>query len=134
MKRITLLSVLVLLGISAACAQEDTSAAQRAMLEWLSVLDAENYSESWQMTGTIFRNQVTAEQWSQSASAARSPFGTLKERRVVRATATSSLPNAPSGDYVVMRTRADFNDQSATETVTAVLEDGQWRVVGYFIN
>ncbi len=133
MKRITLLLVLALLGPTAACAQEDTSAAENAMLEWLAVLDAERYSESWQMTGTMFRSQVSAEQWSKSASAARSKFGALKERSVVRATATSRLPNAPSGDYVVLRTRAEFDGEKATETVTAVLEDGQWRVVGYFI-
>jgi hypothetical protein len=47
---------------------------------------------------------------------------------------TTSLPNAPEGEYVVMAFATDFGKAgSKTEMVTTVLEEGQWKVVGYFV-
>ena len=133
MKKAILIPLLALLSTSAAWTQVDTSAAKSAALKWLQVVDAKNYAESLQMSGSAFRNQLTAAQWSQAVSAARSTLGKVKERRFSSANAAKKSPKAPSGDYVVMQTQAKFEQRSAIETITVVLEDGQWRVVGYFI-
>ena len=137
MKRAALIPLLALLTTSAAWTQIDTSAAMSAAmsaaLKWLQVVDAKNYAESLQMSGSVFRNQLTTEQWTQAASTARSSLGKVKERRFSSANEAKNLPKAPPGDYVVMQTQAKFEQRSAIETITVVLEDGQWRVVGYFI-
>jgi hypothetical protein len=44
------------------------------------------------------------------------------------------LPRAPEGDYVVLRFQTSFQAKSeAIETLTVMLEDGQWKAVGYYI-
>jgi hypothetical protein len=58
----------------------------------------------------------------------------LRSRGARAAQRASSLPGAPDGEYVVLQFDSSFaNKQVAVETVTAVFEDGVWRVVGYFI-
>jgi hypothetical protein len=45
------------------------------------------------------------------------------------------LPGAPDGEYVVLHFNAAFDKKmAALETITVLREqDGQWRVVGYFV-
>jgi hypothetical protein len=46
----------------------------------------------------------------------------------------SSLPGAPDGSYVVIELSTSFEKKAeAIETVTPMLEEGVWRVSGYFI-
>ena len=41
---------------------------------------------------------------------------------------------APDGEYVVLQFQADFeNKAQAVETITPMLDEGQWRVSGYYI-
>ena len=47
---------------------------------------------------------------------------------------TTTLPDAPPGDYIVFEFDAVYERRPDTgERVTAVLEGGEWRVVGYYI-
>ena len=49
-------------------------------------------------------------------------------------TYTTSLPGAPDGEYVVLQYESEFQRKKyAIETVTPMLDDGQWRVSGYYI-
>jgi len=55
-------------------------------------------------------------------------------RKVLSTTTTRTLPRAPEADYVVLRFQTSFQAKSeAIETLTVVLEDGQWKAVGYYI-
>ena len=76
-----------------------------------------------------------AEQWTQQISAVRAPLGKVTSREVKKATYAKSLPGAPDGEYVVIQTKASFeNKASAIETITPMLDkNGKWRVSGYFI-
>lgn len=46
----------------------------------------------------------------------------------------TSLPGAPDGDYVVLQFATKFeNNTKAIETVTPMLNEGHWRVSGYYV-
>jgi hypothetical protein len=107
---------------------------QRSGEAWLSLIDNQNYSASWVQSGSLFRSRVPQQRWIEMARQAREPFGRLISRKVLSATTTRTLPGAPDGDYVVLRFQTSFQAKSqAIETLTVVLEDGQWKAVGYYI-
>lgn len=123
-----------LLVASAAFAGEKESAAQSAALDWLSYVDAGEYVTSWSNAGALFKSKLTPHAWEEAASGARKPLGGLRSRKVKAAQYATSLPGAPDGEYVVFQFDSSFDNKTAgVETVTAVLEGGVWRIVGYFI-
>ena len=65
----------------------------------------------------------------------RNPLGPVATRTVQSTTFRKSVPGAPKGEYVTVLFRTSFaNKADGGETVTLEHEpDGQWRVVGYFI-
>lgn len=135
------IACLLVLGLlswaSLAVAQDSDkeAAALAAAAEWLSMADAGQYGQSWNEAAGFFRNAVTQDKWEQAMQAARAPLGGLLAREVKHKKYTTSLPGIPDGEYVVIQFEASFeNKKSAIETVTMMLEkDGQWRVVGYYI-
>lgn len=114
-------------------AQEN--AAVIAAENWLAMVDAGRYAESWQEASELFRNAVTLAQWKQSLQGARKPLGKLINRKVRTTTYKTSLPGAPDGKYVVIEFDTSFEKKkSALETVTPTMEkDGKWKVSGYYI-
>lgn len=120
------------------CTAQDAGrekAAVAAAEEWLSLVDAGDYGQSWQESSEYFRNAVAEDRWEQSLKAVRYPLGRLISREVKSAIYQTALPGAPDGQYVVIQFKTSFeNKQSAVETVTPMLgKDGIWRVSGYFI-
>ena len=134
MKR-TLATFLVSMAVASfAWAQTKEEAAEAAVLEWLSYVDAGEYVTSWSAAAAAFKDQVSPQQWQSAASNARKPLGELHTRRKIASRYTTSLPGVPDGEYVVVQFDAGFANKAAgTETVTAVLENGVWRVTGYFV-
>lgn len=108
--------------------------ARHAALEWLALVDAGEWQQSWEAAGAIFRSEITAPQWTQAASAVRDPLGELVSREVLTIQQTENLPGVPEGEYVVMQfTTAFENAPAAIETVIMRAEDDDLNVVGYFI-
>lgn len=116
-------------------AQTANADAQQSAEAWLVLTDGGNYEESWETAGSYFKGQLTREYWEQALQGTRTPLGALESRTLKSATAASSLPGTPDGEYVVMEFDTSFeHKESGVETVTAVKEtDGVWRIVGYFI-
>jgi hypothetical protein len=110
-------------------------AAQTAVEAWLSLIDRDNYAESWETAATVFKAAVSQEKWHAAAKGARAPLGQLNSRVLKSATATATLPGAPDGEYVVFQFNTGFEHKAAAvETVTAIHEkDHSWHVGGYFI-
>lgn len=117
-----------------ALAGDQGTAAESATRDWLSSVDASEYATSWRDAGALFRKQLTPEAWAQAVSSVRKSLGILRSREVKDVRYATSLPGVPDGEYVVFRFDSAFaNKAAAIETVTAVSEEGVWRVVGYFI-
>ena len=113
---------------------EQNIEAQTAALDWLKLIDAKRYRESWTQAGPIFKSAITADGWATQAEPVRQPLGDLVSRKLNNVQAPTSLPGAPEGDYRVIAFDSDFS-AAANKTETAVLAktDGEWGVVGYFI-
>ena len=136
--KLTGLLVVIFLLLGASPAYSDDSgeqAATAASNKWLELVDKGQYGQSWREASQYFRNSMKRQTWQATVSAARAPFGKVVERKLKSARATTSLPGAPDGNYVVIRYDTAFEKKrAAVETVTPMKEvNGQWRVSGYFI-
>ena len=128
--------VLILLFLLAGpAAAQDTAAAQKAATEWLVLLDAGRYAESWTAAASTFKQAVTTDKWQEAVKTARDQVGPLKSRALKQATPAKDPPGAPAGEYIVFQYGSSFERKdTATESVSTVLDtDGRWRVVGYFV-
>jgi hypothetical protein len=134
MQKSTLILLLILLPITGLASEQKKNAAAQEAGKWLSLVDGLQYQDSWDRAASLFKHQVTARQWLQAMTATRNPLGNMVSRQLVTATYTTSLPGAPDGEYVVLQFKTEFkNKKNATETVTPMLDRGQWRVSGYYV-
>jgi len=144
MKNIALSLVLVLLV--SACSHKTESnvvtgnppaeaAAQKSAEQWLALVDAGNFAESWKTAAGYFQTAVSQDQWEHTIAGVRKPLGDLVSRKLKGAQYAKSLPGAPDGEYVVLQFDTSFaNKKEAVETVTPMFDkDGQWKVSGYYI-
>jgi hypothetical protein len=119
--------------------QEAKTEAEKAALkvaeDWLQLIDAGKYSESWQEAAEYARAIVNRQNWQKTFQDARQPLGKLISRKLKSTRYTTSAPGAPNGQYVIIQYETSFeNKASAVETITPMLDkDGKWRVSGYYI-
>ncbi len=126
--------LLVLFPFISLTAERKEDAAKHSALEWLALVDTRKYEASWKEAASLFRAQVGASAWIKAVASARSPLGELITRRLISATYATSLPGAPDGEYVVLQFQTRFEKKrQAVETVTPMLDEGRWRVSGYYI-
>ena len=143
MKTITLSLILVLFVSACSKKSESTvtnipqakAAAQKAAEQWLALVDAGSYAESWKNASAFFQSAVTRDQWGPIVSGVRGPMGDLVSRQFKSARYSEMLPDSPDGNYVVLQFDTSFaNKKDAVETVTPKFEpDGKWKVSGYYI-
>ena len=115
---------------SEAVASNANAEAVEAARQWLALVDASRWNESWQGTANSFRQLNTVQVWTEASQQARIPLGAMLSRRL---TSVDDVPAPPAG-YIMVRFRTDFaNRAAAVETLTLVREDGQWRVSGIYI-
>jgi hypothetical protein len=122
-------------GSAPAKPQPGAQAAIAAAQKWLALIDAGNYSKSWNDAAAIFQGGVTEPAWENSMNTFRKPLGGMVSRQLKSSQSLTQMPGAPDGQYVVMQFDTSFaNKSAAVETVTFDLEkDGQWKSSGYFI-
>jgi len=134
MRKQYFITLLICLLAPMVWAGEKEEAAEKAATAWLQKLDQKNYAETWQETALLLRNQVPVNQWVKSLSELHQMFGRKQSRFLKAAHYTTNLPGAPDGEYVVLQYNTIFeNKKGAIETVTPMLENGEWRISGYYI-
>lgn len=104
-------------------------------LEWLELVDTQQYEKSWDESSPIFRTSVTQAKWVEAMQLVRKPFGEADSRKLEAAQAPASLPGLPDGEYLILTftTKFSASSLSSTETLSLVKEDGHYRAIGYFI-
>jgi hypothetical protein len=136
----TLLATLALLALAttphlraADTALEAT--ATKTMLPWLELIDAADYSASYDEASATFRESLTKNQWIAALENARTPLGTLNSREIATASALTVLPDGTRGDFLLAQFNSVFEKlPAATETVTFEKgADGEYRAGGYYI-
>ena len=108
----------------------ESSAVQSAR-QWLALVDAAKWNESFEATTQSFRSLNTVDAWRAASLSGRVPLGAVLSRTLSDELA---VPAAPSGNHVVRFQTRFANKPGATETVSLSREDGIWKVVGYYID
>lgn len=138
-KRFIEVGAFLLFSFAAFCqspaAETPEKKAQDAAEEWLALIDAGKFAESWQSAAGNFKAAVSQAQWQSSLDAVRKPLGNLVSRKLKSAKYTKTVPGAPDGEYVILQFDTSFtNMKQAVETITPMLDaDKKWKVSGYFI-
>lgn len=113
-----------------AAAPASESAVTRAAADWLALVDAGKWQESWAATGQSFQSLNTVAAWQAASEQARVPLGRMLSRQLLSA---EDVPAPPHG-YHLVRFRTDFaNKRGATETLSLDREGESWKVVGVYI-
>ncbi|MCJ2186046.1 helix-turn-helix domain-containing protein [Novosphingobium beihaiensis] len=111
----------------------DAAAVQSAR-DWVRLLDQQHWNDAWQQAGTVFRSKIAAKQWDTVIQTVRGPLGATSRRTVQSVMKTQALPNAPKGEYQIIKFQTDFAKKTgAIETVVLFKEGSDWKVDGYFI-
>ena len=108
--------------------------AETAARDWIKLVDAGNYQESWAQAGPMFKSAVTADAWAKQVTPVRQPLGEVISRNLKGIDAPASLPGAPKGEYRIVTFDTDYASAAgAVETVVLAKSGSDWGVVGYFI-
>jgi len=105
-----------------------------AARDWLALVDAGQFGDSYDQAGELFRGSLPKDQWANALGASRKPLGDISQRNLKSVLVTKDLTGAPAGKYVVSTFDTAFQQQPKPmwETVTSFLNpNGQWKVVGY---
>ena len=103
--------------------------------QWMTLIDDQNYADAYQQMGAAGRGKIAADPWAQKVRSVREPLGAVSSRALKDVKMTKTLPGMRDGQYATIRYDSAFAHKAAgVETVTLVLENGAWSVVGYFIN
>lgn len=109
--------------------------AQKAAEQWLALVDAGKYGESWDEAAQMFKSSVSRKDWISTVKEKRGPLGKVVSRKLTKADALKNIPGLPPGEYIGMQYLTSFEKSKATaEAVVPVLEkDGKWRVSEYAV-
>jgi hypothetical protein len=131
-----LILVIALAGIAGALAAATPSGEEASAIgqKWLSLLDNQEYEESWTQAGNLFRNEVRHDQWLASLKQFRLPLGPMISRTASRVDLVKTLPAAPDGDYAIIHYKTVLQSKTITERLTLAMEDGRWQVYAYAIH
>jgi len=140
--------VVLLCGMLAACGPSEeeqvyAEEAKAAAKEWLALVDDGAYEASYAEAADYFQSHLTAEQWTQAIEQGQNQLNldAFNGRTLIAARYTDSPPDQPQiselpgqtpTEYVAIQYRADYG-KTVIETVTLTRDEGEWRVVGYFI-
>ena len=115
---------------AAPTSQQAETEVEQSARQWLALVDAGNWNDSWAATGLAFKELNTSETWASVSEEVRTPLGAVTSRKWLR---RQHLPAPPYG-YEMVEFRTSFEGRpETTETVTLVREGGGWKVVSYLI-
>lgn len=131
-----IVTLVLILGLVGACASEDigtNDSPQSAAEAFLSLIDQDNYQESWTEASNLLRDNVDADQWAEHAASYRQPLGIVAYRNLNSIEFHDWLEEMPAGDYALVFFDSSLADNgNASEMVGLVLDDNSvWRVIGY---
>jgi len=108
--------------------QTATSAAQ----DWLKLVDAGKYGESWDASAKINRDGISKDKMIDAYKQLFQPLGAMQSREFKSSEYKTQLPQALVGEYAVIQFTTQFTKGRVLETVILMREpDGPWHVAGY---
>ncbi len=133
-KKLALFLSAMLLALSAHAQAATTEAAEAAALAWLEAIDQGEYEQAWEKSSPLLKTPLSPTMLQRVVSLARNDLGSVESRRRIRISQYTSMPGAPRNDYKEFTFQTQFtNNQRVVEVVTPHLEEGTWRVSGYYV-
>jgi len=107
----------------------------KAAFEFVHMVDAEEYAQSWENASTLLQEMLSREHWIRQLAKIREVTGPILERTTDRISYTDAAIKVPPGEYVVITFVSKFAFKGyVIETITLLLDhSGQWLVAGYFL-
>ena len=102
--------------------------------KWLSMVDAGNYAQSYEMFPARIRSggDASEKNWISYLRSRRAPLGRLLSRKFVKAGFSRTLLGSPDGYYEFFLYKSSFQRKAqAVESMTLTKESGHWQVSGY---
>ncbi|MEF8795656.1 MAG: DUF4019 domain-containing protein [Salinivenus sp.] len=107
-------------------------AAQTAAEDWLALLGAGAFEESWAAADSTLRAGISQEDWADQGIRARHRLDTLRARRLTRAQYRDSTTQLGGGHPVVtLQYASEYARGRAREAVITTKRDTAWTVAGY---
>ena len=134
--RFALALCLAWLATGTAIAQDPrASAVQAVARDWLVLIDRGEAPASWNAAGKRFQAAMPLSGWADTLRKERIPLGAVGSRAALRTSFQKQFAGVPEGDYALVGFETSFAERpQGHETVTLEREDdGNWRVVGYFV-
>jgi hypothetical protein len=134
MRKLLCISAALTFGVLLAQSEREVEVA-KAGEAWLSLIDHQQYEESWKAASESFRNQVKIELWTQSLKRYREPMGGLVSRTSPKVDFAKELKGAPDGEYAIIHFQTSYEKKdSVTERLTLVREDGTWKALAFALH
>ena len=110
------------------------AAAQKAAVDWLAIVDAEKYAESWKATAPFLQQHLSEAAWSNRLDTMRKPIDPLVERSLQTTQYRDQFPGLPPGQYVAFVWETYFGTKHAMlESVIMSFDGTTWKTVGYAV-
>jgi DNA-binding CsgD family transcriptional regulator len=103
----------------------------RAARNFLELGDQSRWADAYSATGASFHKLNTLKLWSDTSLKVRAPLGAVVSRTAL---SQESIPTPPAGAELVKFRTSFSNKANATETVTLARENGQWKVIGIYLD
>lgn len=104
-------------------------------LEWLKLVDAGKYEESWEIGSRTLQLIMKQKEWVKYLEKVRKPLGSVTNRSLVEQRTAKDPAGVPKGNYMVMLYDTAFATEPKAKELMILSQanDGSWRTMSYFI-
>ena len=119
----------------AAETESDVSSARTAAGSWLSKLDANQFSECWELLSSDSRKGISRWRWNFQCRMGRITLGQARSRKEISAERSTKSPGGNPGEFVLLSYETASEKRGLITEHVAVQKDhdNHWRVCGYGI-
>ncbi len=109
-------------------------AAKQAANDWLTLVDAGKYAESWKQTSPFLQSHFPQAAWEKRLNETRKPLEPFVERTLSTTQYREQIPGLPQGQYVALVWDSYFGvKHQMLESVIMSFENGVWKPIGYAV-
>ncbi len=110
----------------------EVDAAQQAALQWLAVVDAEKYADSWKQAAPFLKEHFAEKDWEKHLDTMRKPIDPMVDRTLHTTQYREQFPGLPKGAYVAFVWESYFGTRhQMLESVIMSYDGSQWKPIGY---
>lgn len=109
-------------------------AAKKAAEQWLVLVDAEKYEESWKQAAPFLQAHLAEKDWEKRLNTMRKPIDPMVDRALHTTQYRDQFPGLPAGQYVAFVWETYFGAKhEMLESVIMSFDGSEWKTVGYAV-